>query len=256
MNHTLRKPNFNGGKAYDDSDGVTRKRRLNAIRGWNPRRTMRNAVYAIIVLILSFSLSATPIQAALCPVMNMAVNYPKIVSPGQWVQIDVTVIVACSLSAIGGIYQGTIKLMPTGITRVITTQAILGPTTSVIVAAPVVTGWWNLTVVVTITDQTYGLGGVDSITNQMISIQVQNPIAYTTATVTAYQALTVTAPTPMSTLTSTTVQSISLTPPAQPYLQFSTILFAVAFAITLFTLRRTRQKTSNAENEKAQEPEK
>src|SRR5208337_3052776 len=120
------------------------------------------------------------IQAATCPVTNLAVNYPQTVTPGQWVQIQVTVIVACSPSAFGGQYQGTIQLMPTGITRVITTQAISGPVTSVIVTAPTVTGPWNITVVVTIIDETYGLGRVDSITNQPISIQVQNPVSYLT----------------------------------------------------------------------------
>ncbi len=201
----------------------------------------------ILILVLSFSLSVTPIQAATCPVTNLTVNYPQTVTPGQWVQIQVTVIVACSPSAFGGQYQGTIQLMPTGITRVITTQAISGPVTSVIVAAPTVTGPWNITVVVTIIDETYGLGRVDSINNQPISIQVQNPVSYLTTTVTTYATSTVTLTTPTSTFTSTTVQSISLTPAAQPYLQFSTILSAIAFAVALFMLHRTRQKRTTAD---------
>jgi hypothetical protein len=201
----------------------------------------------ILILAFSYSLSATPIQAALCPVTNLAVNYPRTVAPGQWVQILVTVIVACSPSAIGGQYQGTIQLMPAGITRVITTQAMSGPVTSVIVTAPTVTGPWNLTVVVTIIDESYGLGRVDSITNQPISIQVQNPVSYLTTTVTTYATSTVTVATPTSTFTITTLQSISLTPAAQPYLQFSTVLSAIAFAFALFMLHRTRQKELPAE---------
>jgi hypothetical protein len=202
---------------------------------------------AILILAISYSLSAMPIQAALCPVTNLAVNYPHTVTPGQWVQIQVTVIVACSPSAIGGEYQGTIQLMPTGITRVITTQAMSGPVTSVIVTAPTVTGQWNLTVVVTIIDESYGLGSVDSITNQPISIQVQNPVSYLTTTVTTYATSTATVATPTSTFTITTLQSFSLTPAAQPYLQFSTVLSAFAFAVALFMLHRTRQKKTTAD---------
>gem|GEM_PF-2646748 len=206
---------------------------------------MRTTAYVkilIILFVVSFSLGAAPIQAALCPVTNLAVNYPQTVTPGQWVQILVTVIVACSPSAIGGQYQGTIQLMPAGITRVIATQAILGPVTNVIVTAPTVTGPWNLTVVITIIDESYGLGRVDSITNQPISIEVQNPVSYLTTTLTTYATSTVAVPTPTSTLTITTLQSISLTPVAQPYLQFSTVISAIAFAIALFTMHRTRHR--------------
>ena len=230
----------------------TKNEDLNATQPCNSPRTLRTSAYmAILILALSYSLSTTPIQAATCPVTNLTVNYPHTVTPGQWVQIQVTVIVACSLSAIGGQYQGTIQLMPTGITRVITTQAMLGPVTSVIVTAPTVTGPWNLTVVVTIIDESYGLGSVDSITNQPISIQVQNPVSYLTTTMTTYATSTVTVATPTSISTITTLQSISLTPVAQPYLQFSTVLSAIAFAVALFMLHRTRQKktTGDTKNE-------
>jgi len=211
---------------------------------------------AILILALSYSLSVEPIQAANCPVTNLTVNYPPTVAPGQWVQILVTVIVACSPSAIGGQYQGTIQLMPAGITRVITTQAMSGPVTSVIVTAPTVTGPWNLTVVVTIIDESYGLGRVDSITNQPISIQVQNPVSYLTTTMTTYSTSIITVATPTSTFSITTLQSISLTPAAQPYLQFSTILSAVAFAVALFMLHRTRQKKPPAETKEKKDTQK
>jgi len=200
----------------------------------------------LLVIMLSFSLSVAPIQAAECPVTNLTVNYPQTIAPGQWVQILVTAIVACSLSAYGGQFQGTIQLMPAGLTRVIATQAMSGPVTSVIVVAPTVTGPWNLTVVVTIIEESYGLGRVDSITTQPISILVQNPVSYLTTTVTTYATTTITIATPTTTLTATTVQSISVTPAAQPYLQFSTILSAFAFALA-FLLRRTRRKKAAAQ---------
>jgi len=200
----------------------------------------------ILIILLSLSLSIAPIEAAECPVTNLTVNYPQTVAPGQWVQILVTAIVACSLSAYGGQYQGTIQLMPAGLTRVIATQAMSGPVTSVIVAAPTVTGAWNLTVVVTIIEESYGLGRVDSITTQPISIQVQNPVSYLTMTVTTYATTTIIIATPTTTLTATTVQSISVTPAAQPYLQFSTILSALAFALT-FLLHLTRRKRATAD---------
>ena len=148
--------------------------------------------------------------------------------------------------AIVSFFTTVVKLMPTGINRVIATEPIHNGSndTDILIFTPNSPQLWNLTARVEAI-QTSGAGEIVSTAEQNFTIPVglQTGFANTslTSTVTNNQTSTTTVTQILAT-TSTSIQTITSSSQINPYLQLSTTILGAALVVTLFVLRNSRKK--------------
>jgi hypothetical protein len=146
--------------------------------------------------------------------------------------------------AIVSFFTTVVKLMPTGINRVIATEPIHNGSnsTNLLIFTPNSPQLWNLTAQVEAI-QTSGAGEIVSAAEQNFTIPVGLQTANTsvTSTVTNNQTSTITA-TQILTTTTISTQTITLSSQINPYLQLSTTILGAALIVTLFVLRNSRRK--------------
>lgn len=142
-------------------------------------------------------------------------------------------------------FTTVVKLMPTGVNRVIATEPIQNGSndTNILIFTPNSAQLWNLTAQVDAI-QTSGAGEIVSSAEQNFTIPVglQTPANTSlTSTVTNNQTFTTTASLILTT-TTTSTQTITLSPQIDPYLQLATTILGAALVVTLFVMRNSRRK--------------
>jgi hypothetical protein len=150
--------------------------------------------------------------------------------------------------AIVSFFTTVVKLMPTGVNRVIATESIPNGSndTRILLFTPNTRQLWNLTAQVDAI-QTSGAGELVSMATQNFTIPVgmqTSTYPTTTPTVTNNQtSTTAAAVTELIATTITSTQTTTSISSTNPYLQLSTTILLAALVVTLFVLRNSRKKT-------------